>query len=116
MINRSKILILAATMAGAPALATPLAGSIYDQAQIDMEVRSCLARIGTHADYEGAVQVRHEVTVSPRRGIGHRLDIRTSVYSEDGSDAIRAYATKCVVYRDNAPVRFMISERIPQPE
>lgn len=110
MINRSKILILAAAMAGAPALATPLGGSIYDQAEIDMEIRSCLAEVGNHADYGGATEVRHEVTVSPRRGIGHRLDIRTSVYSENGDDAIRAYATKCLVYRDNAPARFRISE------
>lgn len=109
MIKRSNILVLALSLASASVLAAPQVWTTYEQAEIDLEVQSCLAEIGDHADYAGATAVRHEVTVSDRRGIGHRLDIRTSVYSDDGDEAIRAYATKCLVYRDNTPARFEIA-------
>ena len=108
MINRSNFVLLAVSLVSVPAIASPLGGSIFEQAEIDMEVRSCLARVGDHANYEGAAQVRHEVTVSPRRSVGHRLDIRTSIYSDDGDNLLRAYTTRCFAYRDNEPVRFRI--------
>lgn len=110
MINRSKLLILAVSIATTPVIAAPLAGTAFEQAQIDMEIQSCLAEVGRHADYEGATRVRHEVTVSPRRSLGHRFDIHTSIYSETGDGVIRAYTTRCLAYRDNSPARFRISE------
>ena len=110
MFKRSKLLVLALSLASTSAFAAPQVWTTYEQADIDLEVQSCLAEVGNRADYDGATAVRHEVTVSDRRGIGHRLDIRTSVYSENGDTAIRAYATKCLVYRDHAPARFEISE------
>lgn len=110
MFKRVKLLALTAVVATAPAFAAPLAGTVYEQAQIDMEIQSCLAEVGDRADYEGAVRVRHEVSVAPRRSIGHQIDIRTSVFAEGGDRAIRAYAARCLVYRDHKPVRFVISE------
>ncbi len=107
MNNLQLITILALT--ATPAIAA--AGtSKYEQAEIDMEIASCVAEVADHANYEGATQVRHEVVVTKRRTIGHKLNIRTSVYSEGDNELIRAYATRCVVYRDNKPVRFRISE------
>lgn len=110
MIKHSKILVLALSLASGSALAAPQVWTTFEQADIDLEVQSCLAEVSNHADYNGATAVRHEVTVSDRRGIGHRLDIRTSVYADTDDNAIRAYATKCLVYRDNEPARFKISE------
>jgi len=110
MNHRSKLLILAVAVATTPVFAAPLAGTAFEQAQIEMEIQSCLAEVGSHADYEGATRVLHEVTVSPRRSLGHRLDIRTSIYAGNGEDVIRAYTTRCLAYRDNSPAKFRISE------
>lgn len=100
-------LVLALTLMATSAMAAP---SNYERAEIDQEIATCVAEVANHADYRGAGQVQHEVVVSKRRAIGHKLDIRTSVYSDAGEELIRAYATRCVVYRDNKPVRFRISE------
>ena len=108
--NKMKLtLTLAIAMTAAPALAAT-ATSIYEQAEIDQEISSCVAEVANHADYNDARQVQHEVVVTKRRTIGHKLTIRTSVYSDSGDEVIREYATRCVVYRDNKPVRFKISE------
>jgi len=111
MINRSTLLTLAVSFAAVPVFAAPIAGNKYEQAELDQEIRSCIKEIGNHANYTDANQVRHEIVVTKRRTIGHKLDIRTSVYTDSTDNAIRAYATKCVVYRDNKPVRFKFSER-----
>ena len=106
--NKLKLtLALALSISAAPALA---ATSKYEQAEIDQEIASCIAELANHANYENATEVRHEIEISKRRTIGHKLDIRTSVYSDSDDEVIRAYASRCVVYRDNKPVRFRISE------
>lgn len=110
MIKRSTLLTLAVAFAAVPVFAAPVTGNKYEQAELDQEIRSCIDEIGNHADYTDANQVRHEIVVTKRRTIGHKLDIRTSVYMDSTDNAIRAYATKCVVYRDNKPVRFKVSE------
>jgi len=102
------LLTAAALFTALPVLAAP-AGTIYEQADLELEIRSCVAQVGDHADYDGASRVRHEITVSDRRGVGHKLDIRTTIYAAGDDQLIRAYATRCVVYRDNQPVRFEIS-------
>jgi len=109
MNKTTTLLTVAALITTLPAIAAPAAGTIYEQAQLELEIRSCVAEVGDHADYDGASRVRHEVTVSDRRGVGHKLDIRTSIYAAGDDQLIRAYATRCVVYRDNPPVRFEIS-------
>ena len=106
--NKLKLtLALALSISAAPALA---ANSKYEQAEIDQEIASCIAELAHHANYEDAAEVRHEIEVSKRRTIGHKLNIRTSVYSDSDDELIRAYASRCVVYRDNKPIRFRISE------
>lgn len=106
---RNTAIVLAASIIAVPAVAAPVAANKYQQAQLDQGIRSCIEQLGEHADYSDANQVHHEVVVTKRRSLGHRLDIRTSVYSDDDK-AIRAYATRCVVYRDNKPYRFSVSE------
>lgn len=110
MMNRNTLLALAVSLIAVPAFAAPAAANKYERAQLDLEIKSCLAELGSHANYADASQVRHEVVVTKRRTIGHKLDIQTSVLSDSGNDVIRAYATKCVVYRDNKPVKFRYSE------
>lgn len=110
MINRTQLLTLALAFTAIPALAAPVTASKYEQAELAKEIQSCVAEVGNHADYSNAAKVKHEIVVTERRSIGHKLNIKTSVYSDAGDEAIRAYATRCVVYRDNKPVRFKISE------
>lgn len=108
--NKLKLtLALALSLTAAPSIAAT-ATSRYEQAEIDKEVASCVAELANHANYENAGQVKHEIEISKRRTIGHKLSIRTSVYSDSDDELIRAYSTRCVVYRDNTPVRFRISE------
>ncbi len=110
MITRNTLLALAVSLTAIPVFAAPVTANKYEQAQLDLEIRSCIAELGNHANYADASQVRHEVVVTKRRTLGHKLDIQTSVFSESSDDAIRSYATKCIVYRDNKPVKFKFSE------
>lgn len=110
MIIRNTLLALAVSLTAVPVFAAPVTANKYEQAQLDLEIRSCIAELGNHANYADASQVRHEVVVTKRRTLGHKLDIQTSVFSESSDDVIRAYATKCIVYRDNKPVKFKFSE------
>ena len=110
MINRKHIIAFAMALTAVPALAAPVAESKYEQAELEQEIRSCIAEVGNHANYGDAAQVKHEVVVTKRRSIGHKLNIRTSVFSDAGDEVIRAYATRCIVYRGNKPVRFMMNE------
>jgi hypothetical protein len=107
---RNTLLTLAVSLTAIPAIAAPVAANKYEQAELDQEIRSCITELGNYADYAGATQVRHEIVVTKRRTIGQRLDIQTSVFSDTDDAAIRAYATRCVVYRDNKPVRFEVDE------
>lgn len=102
-------LTLALSLTAAPSIAAT-AMSKYEQAEIDSEIASCVAEVAGHANYEDAAEVRHDVVVTKRRSIGHKLNIRTSVYSKGDNETIREYMTRCVVYRDNKPVRFKIIE------
>jgi hypothetical protein len=109
MTIRNTAIVLAVSIISIPALAAPVAANKYEQAALDQEIRSCIDELGRHADYSDASQVRHEIVVTKRRSLGHRLDIQTSVYSDDDA-AIRAYTTRCVAYRANKPLRFTVSE------
>ena len=110
MINRKHFIAIAVAITAMPALAAPVATTKYEQAELEQEIRSCIAEVANHANYSDAAQVRHEIVVTKRRSIGHKLNIKTSVLSDTGDEVIRAYATRCVVYRDNKPVRFRMSE------
>ena len=108
MIIRNTTIALAASIITAPAFANPVVANKYEQAALDQEIRACIDELGQHANYSDASEVRHEVTVTKRRSFGHRLDIETSVYS-DADEAIRAYATRCIAYRDNKPFRISVT-------
>jgi hypothetical protein len=109
MIIRTTTIALVASIIAAPAFADSTVTNKYEQAALDQEIRSCIDELGQRANYSGASEVRHEVTVTKRRSFGHRLDIETSVYS-DADDTIRAYATRCIAYRDHRPFRISVTE------
>lgn len=76
------------------------------QSTIDL----CVAEISDRANYENATRVRHEVDSRARGTIGHVLLIDTTVYGPENGEAIREYATKCVVGNGDRPVMFKIKE------
>ncbi len=84
-----------------------LAASFYEVApQRDIDL--CVSEIRNHADYTGAVQVRHEVESSKRKTIGFSLTIDTSVYVEKDGKAVREYKAICVVTGGKTPLKFTI--------
>jgi hypothetical protein len=109
MIIRNTAIAMTASLIAVPAFSAPVVASKYEQAALDQEVQSCIAELGRRADYSDANQVRHEIVVTKRKTLGHRLDIHTSVFS-DNDEAIRAYATRCIAYRNNKPFRISVSE------
>jgi hypothetical protein len=78
--------------------------------EIRSEIDSCVAAVAEHANYDDATRVRHEVVDIKERTVGYKLTIATSVYTESGDAAIRAYATSCVVNGNHVPMIFEISE------
>ena len=71
-------------------------------------IDSCVAEIRANANYSGAGRVRHVLERFGHRSLASKLRISTAVYDESGERVIRAYATKCIVYGDDAPVFFRI--------
>ena len=80
------------------------------QQEIKTEINACVAVIADHANYDDAARVRHNVVGVKERTVGYKLTIETSIYSDNGDAAIRAYATSCVVNGNNVPMSFSISE------
>ena len=78
---------------------------------LEHEVNACVAEVRDHANFEDAVRVRHDIVAIERRTVGYTMNITTSVYSDAADDAIRAYATTCVVNGNNKPMKFSISEK-----
>mgnify|MGYP001811842860 CR=1 FL=1 len=70
----------------------------------------CIETIGTHANYDDATYVRHEVASKARATIGHTLKISTLVYDETDGQLIREYRTLCAVSKRPEPVAFRIRE------
>ena len=77
---------------------------------IDAEIKSCVAQVADHADYNDATRVKHAVVDVKERTVGYKLMIETSLYNDKADGAIREYATSCVVNGNNAPLKFAISE------
>ncbi len=73
-------------------------------------IESCVAEIGGHADYSGAGRVRHEIVKIGRRSLAYKFNIETTVFGADNGEVIRAYTTKCIIYGDDKPVVFEITE------
>ncbi len=109
MINRPQILTTAATITllifGGPA-----AASDNDKLAYASEVKTCIAEVRDHANYEGATRVLHTVVITKRTLIGYVFAIDTSVYTESDDTAVREYASYCVAKGDDKPVKFRIDE------
>ena len=74
------------------------------------EINSCIAEVGAKANYDDAVRIRHTVVRVKRIRMGHVFTIDTAVFVEADGDAIREYASYCVVRGTKKPVKFDISE------
>jgi hypothetical protein len=86
------------------------AAAAGEWSEIDREIQSCVATVAENASYDDATRVRHAVTHVKERTVGYKLTIETSLYNETGENAIRQYATLCVVNGNNVPMQFSISE------
>ncbi len=109
MINRKQILTTAAAITlltiGAPAAASDNGKLAYDS-----EVKSCVAEVGNHANYNDATRVRHTVVKIKNTFIGYVLTIDTEVFANSDEIAIREYASYCIAEGDDKPVKFRIRE------
>jgi hypothetical protein len=76
----------------------------------DRSINSCVTEIGLHADYTDATRVRHELESTGRRSLAYELKFATRVIGNSNDDVIREYNTKCVVYGDEKPVHFEITQ------
>lgn len=86
------------------------ADSLFPQMAPQSTVDFCVTQIADHADYSGAIRVRHEVESKERRSIGHELRIDTRVYGDTEEQLIREYATTCAVGNSQRPLTFRIRE------
>lgn len=109
MSNHSKSIVSLA-LVGLLFAATTARAATVAESGVASEVNSCVAEVRERLDYTDATRVRHDVTAIERRTVGYTLKISTSLYGADESDAIRAYATTCIVSGDNPPRKFEIDE------
>jgi hypothetical protein len=100
-------LAVAGLVVSSSALAVP---GFSEQAPMS-SVKICVAQIGEHANYDSAGRVRHDVDSKERRVSGHKIIISTTVFDADGGQAIREYATVCVVSDNAETKRFAIKEK-----
>jgi len=102
MINRKQILTTAAAITlltiGAPAAASDNGKLAYDS-----EVKSCVAAVGNHANYNDATRVRHTVVKIKNTFIVYVLTIDTDVFANSDEIAIREYASYCIAKGDDKP-------------
>ncbi len=109
MFNRNKTAI-SLSLAGLYFLAAPVGAATVAETGVEHEVNSCVAEVRERMDYSDAIHIRHDIVAIERRTIGYTLKISTSLFGADEGEAIRAYATICVVNGNNKPMKFSISE------
>ena len=69
-----------------------------DQRRTIKQVRSCVAEIAKHANYDDASRAFHLVErLNQKNLVELEIRIETSVYSADGEPATRKYMTSCLV-------------------
>ncbi len=109
MINRPQILTAAATITllifGGPAAASDNIKPAYAS-----EVKTCIAEVGDHANYDDANRVLHMVVKTKNTFVGYVLTIDTSVFTNSDAIAVREYASYCVAKGDDKPVKFRIED------
>ena len=109
MFNRPQLLTAATTIIllifGGPAAATDNGKPPYDS-----EVKSCVAEVGEHANYNDATRVRHTIVKIKNTTSGYVFRIGTSVFTDSDEIAVREYASYCVAKGDDKLVKFRIKE------
>ncbi|MEM8814600.1 MAG: hypothetical protein AAFX56_09100 [Pseudomonadota bacterium] len=98
-----------------PVLLLSIAGSAAAQPMLPVApsaeaINACVAKIREHADVSGANRIQHHVESQPRRSLGHKLSISTTVLSQSDEVQPRAYLTVCTVTHRAEPLRFEIEE------
>ena len=74
------------------------ADSNRDQRRTMKHVRSCVAEIAKHANYDDASRAIHWVdTLKQKNLVELEIRIETTVYAVDGEPATRKYETSCLV-------------------
>ena len=109
MISRPQILT-AATAITLLTIGGPATAFDHDKRAYASEVKSCVAEVGDHANYDDATRVQHIVVKVKRTEIGYVFTIDTSVYTKSDDTAVREYASYCVARGDDKPVKFRIDE------
>ena len=107
MSNRKIAVTLIGLFAASVAFALPEFSRVAPKAGVD----TCIAEVGSRADFTDAASVVHEVETEDRRVSGHRLSIRTLVYAADGETVIREYATACAINDEAEIKRFRIRRK-----
>ncbi|MDH3612207.1 MAG: hypothetical protein OEU90_06875 [Gammaproteobacteria bacterium] len=111
MNNHSNVVASSLAVIGLFVFANPASATDLADIGLENEVNACVAEVREHADFADAVRVRHDIVAIERRTVGYTLNISTSVYGKADREAIRAYATTCVVNGDNKPLRFTINAK-----
>ena len=69
-----------------------------DQRRTIKQIRSCVAEIAKHANYDDASRAIHWVgRVNQKNLVELEIRIETTVYAVDGEPATRKYKTSCLV-------------------
>ena len=109
MISRPQILT-AATAITLLTIGGPATAFDHDKLAYASEVKSCVAEVDDHANYDDAARVQHIVVKVKRTEIGYVFTIDTSVFTDADDDAVREYASYCVARGDETLVKFRIRE------
>ncbi len=109
MTKQQQILTAAAAITlltiGGPAAATDNGNLAYDS-----ELKSCIAEVANHANYDDAIRVLHIVVSDKRTRRRYVFTIDTFVYTESDDTAARKYASHCVARGGDTLVKFKIDE------
>ncbi len=97
MVATAVILIGGTAANGAPLATT------YDE-----EVRSCIAQMAEHANYDDATRVRHTIVLLEETRLRYKFTIGTSVFTDSDDTAARRYDALCVVLGGGAPLKFRV--------
>ncbi len=108
MIHRNKIAASTLAIIGLIAISGSALAAGLDEVAPQSDINLCVNEIGSHADYTGAVRVRHEVESKKRRTVGYSLTIETTVFAETDGEAVRKYKAICVVAGGETPLKFKI--------
>ncbi len=92
------------------AIGGPAAATDNGKLAFDSEVKSCVAEVGNHANYNDAIRVLHTVVKVKRTRIGYVFTIDTSAFTYSDEIAVREYASYCVARGEETPVKFKIDE------